>query len=172
MPGRALGRALALVAMIAFAPLAQAQLPRVPVPNLPGVQLPNTVNDTVGRLGNTVGNGVTDAASQVDRLADLRRLRVDELVRAQRANVERDPAGQPILRAEVVALDPTDAALDRARAEGFQVAREHVLEGLDSRVIVLRAPEGMTTRRALARLRGLDRRAPMTTTIFISIVEG
>ena len=133
--------------MIAVASAAHAQLPRVQLPNVPGV-----VNDTVGRVGNTVGN----VAGQVDRLADVRRLRVDDLVRTQRANVERDPAGQPILRAEIVSFDPTDAALDRARAAGFQVARERVLEGLDSRVVVLRAPEGMTTRRALTRLRGLD----------------
>jgi subtilisin family serine protease len=138
--------------MIAFASAAHAQLPRVQVPNVPGVGLPGVVNDTVGRVENTVGN----VAGQVDRLADVRRLRVNELLRTQRANVERDPAGQPILRAEIVSFDPTDAALDRARAEGFQVARERVLEGLDSRVVVLRAPEGMTTRRALTRLRALD----------------
>jgi hypothetical protein len=133
--------------MIALAPAVHAQLPRVQLPNVPGV-----INDTVGRLENTAGNVV----GQVDRLADARRLRVDELLRTQRANVERDPAGQPILRAEVVAFDPTDAALDRARAAGFQVVRERVLEGLDSRVVVLRAPDRMSTRRALTRLRGLD----------------
>ena len=142
----------ALVAMIAFASAAHAQLPRVPVPAVPGVGLPGVVTDTVGRVENAAG----DVAGQVDRLADVRRLRVNELVRTQRANVERDPAGQPILRAEIVSFDPTDAALDRARAAGFQVVRERVLEGLDSRVVVLRAPEGMTTRRALTRMRGLD----------------
>ena len=140
------------MAMAAFAPAARAQLPRVQVPAVPGVGLPGAVTDTVGRVQNTVGN----VAGEVDRLADARRLRVDELLRTQRATVERDPAGQPILRAEIVSFDPTDAALDRARAAGFQVARERVLEGLDSRVVVLRAPEGMTTRRALTRLRALD----------------
>ncbi len=146
------GLFLALMAMAAFAPAARAQLPRVQVPAVPGVGLPGAVTDTVGRVQNTVGN----VAGEVDRLADARRLRVDELLRTQRATVERDPAGQPILRAEIVSFDPTDAALDRARAAGFQVARERVLEGLDSRVVVLRAPEGMTTRRALTRLRALD----------------
>jgi subtilisin family serine protease len=140
--------------MIAVASVAHAQLPRVQVPTVPGAGLPGVVNDTVGRVGNTVG----DVAGQVDRLADARRLRVDELLRTQRANVERDPAGQPILRAEIVSFDPSDAALDRAREAGFQVARERVLEGLDSRVVVLRAPEGMTTRRALTRMRQLDPR--------------
>lgn len=143
---------VAVLAIISLGPVAHAQLPRVQLPNVPGVQLPGAVNDAVNRAENTVGN----VAGQVDRLADARRLRVDELLRTQRANVERDPAGQPILRAEIVSFDPTDAALDRARAAGFQVARERVLEGLDSRVVVLRAPEGMTTRRALTRLRGLD----------------
>jgi subtilisin family serine protease len=141
-----------MLAIISLGSAAQAQLPRVQLPNVPGVQLPGAVNDTVNRAGNTVGN----VAGQADRLANARRLRVDELLRTQRANVERDPAGQPILRAEIVSSDPTDAALDRARAAGFQIARERVLEGLDSRVVVLRAPEGMTTRRALTRLRGLD----------------
>jgi Subtilase family len=143
---------VALLAMIAFAPGAPAQLPRVQLPAVPGVGLPGAVTGTVGRAGTTVGN----IAGQVDQLADVRRLRVNELLRTQRANVERDPAGQPILRAELVSFDPTDAALERARMAGFQVVRERVLEGLDSRVVVLRAPEGMSTRRALTRLRALD----------------
>jgi subtilisin family serine protease len=148
---RALAFALTLcwVQMIAFAPPAQAQLPAVQVPNLPRVELPTTVNDTLGRAGDTVGN-------VAGRLTDLRRLRVDELLRTQRAGVERDPAGQPILRAEVVSLDPSSEALDRARSAGFEIARERVLEGLEARVVVLRAPEGMTTRRALRRLRDID----------------
>jgi hypothetical protein len=138
--------------MIAFGAAAHAQLPGVPVQGLPRVELPATVNDTLGNVRNTVGN----VAGQVDRLADARRLRITELLRTQRANVERDPAGQPILRAEIVAFDPTTEAVDRARAAGFDVARERVLDGLDSRVVVFRAPDGMSTRRALARLRDLD----------------
>jgi hypothetical protein len=151
---RALSFVLPLVwgPIIAFGPLAHAQLPSVQVPNVPGVELPTTVNDTLGRVGDTVGN----VAGRAERLSDLRRLRIDQLLRTQRAGVERDPAGQPILRAEVVSLDPSNEALDRARSEGFEIARERVLEGLEARVVVLRAPEGMTTRRALRRLRDLD----------------
>jgi hypothetical protein len=83
-------------------------------------------------------------------------LRVRELLRTQRQFVERDPNGAPILRAELVAFAPTDAALESARAAGFTVVRERVLDGLDTRVVVLHAPERMSTRRALARLRALD----------------
>lgn len=152
---RRLASGFALIAMIAFASAVHAQLPRVQVPNVPGAGLPGVVNDTLGRVGDTVGN----VAGQVNQLADARRLRVNDLLRTQRANVERDPNGQPILRAEIVSFDPSEAALDRARAAGFQVTRERVLEGLDSRVVVLRAPEGMATRRALTRLRDLDPQA-------------
>jgi hypothetical protein len=143
---------LFIAAIIAFGPVVHAQLPGVQVPNLPGVELPTTVTDTVGNVGNTVGN----VAGRAGRLADLRRLRIDELLRTQRANVERDPAGQPILRSEIVSFDPSAEALERARAEGFEIARERVLQGLDVRVVVLRAPSGMSTRRALRRLRGID----------------
>jgi hypothetical protein len=142
--------------MIAFGAAAHAQLPGVPVQGLPRVELPATVNDTLGGVPTTVRDLAGNVVGQVDRLADVRRLRITELLRTQRANVERDPAGQPILRAEIVAFDPTNEAVDRARAAGFDVARERVLDGLDSRVVVFRAPDGMSTRRALARLRDLD----------------
>lgn len=145
-------RALLAVTMIASVHVAHGQLPGVQVPNLPRVELPTTVDRTLGQVENTVAN----VAGRVDRLADLRRLRVNELLRTQRTSLERDPAGQPILRAEIVSFDPTPEALDRARSEGFEIARERALEGLDVRVVVLRAPEGMTTRRALRRLRNID----------------
>jgi len=123
--------------------LPNVQLPRVEVP----VAVTETVTDTVGGVTGRLG---------VDRLADLRRLRVRELLQIQRDRVERDPAGQPILRAEIVSLSPSEEAVQRARDAGFEIARQRVLEGLDERVIVLRAPEGMSVRRALRRLRELD----------------
>jgi subtilisin family serine protease len=148
-------RVVALVVMIAFGslahlPAAQAQLPRV--------ELPTTVNDALGGVRDATGN-VRDAgnvAGRAERLADVRRLRINELVRVQRAAVERDPAGQPILRAEIVSFNPSDAALERAREAGFEIARERSLEALEARVVVLRAPNGLSIRRALNRLRELD----------------
>jgi subtilisin family serine protease len=132
--------------------VAHAQLPRVQVPQLPRVDLPTTVTDTV----NGVTGQVTNELGNVEKLADLRQLRIRDLLRTQRQFVERDPSGAPILRAEIVAFSPTEAALDGARAAGFTIARERNLEGLDARVVVLHAPERMSTRRALSRLRALD----------------
>lgn len=143
---------LTLLALVGAAANAHAQLPRIQLPNLPGGGLPGTLSDALGRADATAGN----LAGRVDQLADARRLRVDALLRTQRASLDRDPSGEPIVRAEVVSFDPSQEALGRARGAGFQVARERVLEGLDSRVVVLRAPEGMKTRRALASLRTLD----------------
>lgn len=140
------------LATLALVQLAHAQLGGVPLPNVPRVDLPDTVTRTVdgavGQARNELGT--------VQRLADVRRLRIRELLRTQRPFVERDPDGAPILRAEIVAFSPAATALESARADGFTVARERVLEALDARVVVLRAPEGMSTRRALARLRTLD----------------
>lgn len=148
---RHLAGILVVAGVLAAAPAAHSQI-GVPLPELPRVQLPAPVTDTVngalGQVNNELGN--------VQRLVDVRRLRVRELLRTQRQFVERDPSGAPILRAELVAFAPTDAALESARSAGFTVARERSLEGLDARVVVLRAPEGLSTRRALARLRALD----------------
>jgi len=122
---------------------------------LPGVRLP------AGGLQNLPLNAqrtLSGLSNDLDprRLEDLRLLHVRDLLRTHRREVEADPSGAPILRGEVVAFSPTDAALERARAAGFNVARERVLEGLDARLVVLQAPRGMSTRRALERLRGLD----------------
>jgi subtilisin family serine protease len=105
---------------------------------------------------------VTGTANEVTRDVDSRRLtrlrdvRVRELLRTQRATVERDPNGAPAMRAEIVAFSPTESAITSARSAGFVVLRDTVLDGLDARVVVLRAPAGLSTRRALARLRALD----------------
>jgi subtilisin family serine protease len=125
-------------------------LPPVQVPNLPGLptdQINRTVNDTVtGTLG----------AADPQQLREVRRLRIRELLRANRTGLEADPRGAPIVRSEVVALSPSPAALESARAEGFAVGRTRALEGLDATIVVLQAPAGMSTRRALQRLRQLD----------------
>lgn len=121
---------------------------------LPPVQLPNVPVLPTDDLNRTVNGALRTADPQ--RLRELRRLRVRELLRTNRAGLEADPRGAPILRNEVVALSPSPEALERARTEGFGVGRTRALEGLDATVVVLQAPAGMSTRRALRRLRQLD----------------
>ncbi|GFE78106.1 protease [Steroidobacter agaridevorans] len=125
---------------------AQVTLPQVQVPNLPGLPT-EPLNRTV--------NDVLDQADP-QRLRELRQVRIRHLLRTNRTVLEADPRGAPIVRSEVVALSPTPAALDRARAAGFGIGRTRTLEGLDVSIVVLQAPQGMSTRRALERLRRED----------------
>lgn len=126
---------------------AQIALPQVQLPKLPEVQLPVDVGKTV--------SGVTGAVDP-QQLVQLRPLRIRELLRTHRDLIEADPHGEPIVRAELLAFSPSSAALEQVRAAGFSVTRERALEGLEVKILVLRAPAGMSTRRALKRLKTLD----------------
>ncbi len=123
---------------------AQISLPSVPLPNLPRVDTPVDLDRTLNRATDTLD------------LRELRLNRVRNLIRTHRDVIEADPRGAPILRSEVLAFSPSEQAVERARAAGFAVIREKTLDGLDARIVVLRAPEGMSTRRALKRLRAGD----------------
>ena len=120
---------------------AQIGLPGLPLPKLPELE---------GPLSGTL------RTAQSLPLAELRKLRIRELLRTERDRVEADPDGQPILRSQVGALSPTPEALARAKEAGFTIVSEESLEGLGLTMVVLRAPQGMSTRRALKRLRELD----------------
>jgi subtilisin family serine protease len=125
---------------------ARAQITLPQVPNLPVLQT-EPLNRTV--------NGVLEQADP-QRLREVRQLRIRSLLRTNRTVLEADPRGAPIVRNEVVALSPTPEALDRARAAGFGIGRTRTLEGLDVTIVVLQAPQGISTRRALQRLREAD----------------
>lgn len=124
----------------AAAAIAQVSLPGVPLPRLPTVTEPVT--------------GTLRTATAV--LEDARKVKVRELLRRERASVEADPDGHPILRRQVGALSPSPEALDRARAAGFTVLRTELLSGLGLTLVVLQAPDGLSTWRALKKLRGID----------------
>ena len=119
---------LALCLMLGFGGPAFGQiLPPVQLPTVPGLptdELNRTVNDTL-------------RAADPQQLREVRRLRIRQLLRTNRAGLETDPRGAPILRSEVVALSPSAAALETARAEGFNVGRTRTLEGLDATIVVL-----------------------------------
>jgi subtilisin family serine protease len=146
--------AILLPLILAQSPMAEAQvaLPNVRLPNVPGSGLPVTGLPLNG------DRTLSGLSSDLDprRLTDLRRLHLVDLIRKNPKEIEADPNGAPILRGEVVAFSPSDAALEKARAAGFTVVRERVLEGLDARVVVLKVPDGRATRRALRQLKGLD----------------
>jgi len=122
---------------------AQIGVPNVRLPTLPQPQLPDVDRTLSGTVGQ-VDTGV---------LKDVRRLRLRDLLRRNRATLDVDRNGAPIVRGEVLAVSPSDAELDAALAAGFTIVRVRTLDGLDARIVVLGAPKGMDTQRALLRLR-------------------
>ncbi len=153
---RSISRAGALALFAALALGSHTTFAQLPNVQLPAVQLPNTPLPNLPRVGDVAGNVTGAAGLNIRPLEDLRQLRVRELLRTNRAVLERDPRGEPMMRSQLIAFSPSDEALANAQAQGFEVIRRRTLEGLDETLIVLAAPRGMSTRRALQRLRGLD----------------
>jgi subtilisin family serine protease len=140
-----------LLTILVLGSAAQAQiLPRVPVPTLPGglpggAGLPTLAQQTEGAL--------TDDGGRLER---ARKLQIRLLLRRDADVVEADPNGEPIVRGEVLAFSPADAALAHALGAGFSIVRDRSLGTLGIRIVVLAVPRGTATRRALALLRQLD----------------
>ncbi len=130
--------------------LAQLQLPGAILPGLPG--LPG--------LPNAIGRPQLSPPSLPAplRLQVLRRLRIDDLLNRNPVLLEADPAGEPMLRGELVLDSPPPAAVEAALAQGFELLRTQSLDGLDMRAVVLRPPPGVGTADGAARLRALDAR--------------
>lgn len=133
-------RLLAAALLLLAAGPAAAQLPQLP--GLP---------DVLGKAKDAVPE-----VEDVTGLADLRRLRVRELLRGNRNVLETDPRGAPIVRREIIAVGLSDASIAAARTAGFTIARSERLEGLDTAIVTLTPPERLSTRRALTRLRAID----------------
>lgn len=144
--------------IVAHVAQAQVGLPSVRGAGLAGTGLPAVGLPGVAGLPLNADRALPALTNGLDprRLQDLRQLRVLELIRSHPKVIEADPTGAPILRSELLAFSPTDAVLEKVRAAGFAVLRERALEGLDGRIVVLKAPAGMSTRRALKQLRELD----------------
>lgn len=140
--------AAVLACALATAVDAQVRLPSigvppVGVPALPGTplsQLPQPVQRTVP-------------------LQELRATLTRDLIERHPQFVERDPAGEPIRRAELLWLSPSAAAVEAARAQGFVVLRDENLPEIDVRELVLRPPARADTSAAAQQLRALDPRA-------------
>jgi subtilisin family serine protease len=121
--------------------------------NLPRVPDSPAVGGLLGQVEREADRLARDSAGQ---LRDARRKLLAELLRRNRAELERGPRGEAIVRGEVTAYSPSATLLADAQVAGFVIAREIALGGLGVRVVVLRAPPGWSTRRALRQLQGMD----------------
>ena len=123
---------------------------------LPGsLPLPN-VGETVDRVGRGLQDSLERTSERLERradaLADLRLDRLRDLVRAHPGQLEMTDDG-PAVRGQVIAIDPSPAAVETAREAGFVVVSEERIEGLDLAAVILETPRGWSVDRALRRLR-------------------
>jgi hypothetical protein len=140
---------LFLVCAWAASPGARAQL-GLPLPQVP------VVGDVLDRTREGLANGVDPLRDSVrDTLRNARRLEAQDLLRTHPRELEADPAGQPIIRSQILALGMSDAAIAEAQRRGFEVVRTDAIDSATA-MVTLRAPPGMSTRRALRALREAD----------------
>ena len=163
------GAAAAL--LVASAATAQL-LPALPLPSVGGTvgQLPVAGPALQQLLGSddarqVISPTLDSVAGVPERLAsagpatllDLRRLRLQQLVREHRRELEAVEDGVPVRRGVLVAMDPDPASLALAARAGFRVVSEIADAELGLRVVQLSIPRNMSARKALKRL---NRAAP------------
>ena len=145
-PARGQCAAALILTLLAGRVDAQLGLPSLPVP----LPLPGQVID---RATQALGDSQDRLLAPI---IDARAAAARALIRQHRALIEADPAGAPIVRAELLAFGPDASALRAATAAGFEILRREALGGLDSELVTLRGPAGLSTARSLARLRHID----------------
>src|SRR5947209_2399320 len=99
--------------------------------------------DTVAGVREAIDN------SGAPNLLQLRRLRLDQLIRTNRATVENDGNGLPVRRGIVAVLNPDPVGLQRSVSAGFRVASDQADPQLGLRTVSLAVPPGMSARAAL-----------------------
>ncbi len=154
MSQRRHGKRIAVIALATAAiaaPAAAQLLPKLPLPNIGGA------GGVVGGIQHGLPIETPDLHEITD-LTDLRRERLDQLVHDNPRELEFDDHDNAVVRGEVLAVSPDARSLAIARKAGFEVAGEERLEAVGLTLVTLRAPAGMSARRAVRRLRQTDPR--------------
>jgi Subtilase family len=142
MPGRR-HYVLALT-LVATAATAQVRLPSLGLPTQPLQTLQQTLPQTLSQV------------QSLDASSGLRRLEINRLVGTNRKLVDTDPDGEPIVRNEILGLSTSQDVLVKAQALGFTVDREQTIDAMNIRLVVFKAPQGLSTKKALRTLREAD----------------
>jgi hypothetical protein len=148
--------------------LGQLSLPPVALP-APAGNLPiagPALQDVLGRpqvqqqvvrptLDTVEGLPASVAESGPSSLMELRKLRLQELIRDNPSQLEADDRNQPVRRGVIVLADPDPAELQLAARAGFATIAQDVEPALAMRTVTLAVPPRTNVREALKRLRSL-----------------
>jgi subtilisin family serine protease len=129
----------------------------------PGAQ--QAIEPTLDDIGGLPANL---ADSGAPTLLDLRRLRLQELVRQNRNALETDNKDQPVRRGVLLVIDPDPVSLQLAMRAGFRIAADVPDPQLGIRSVKLAVPPRMNVRDALKLLRKI---APQMQADFDHIFE-
>jgi hypothetical protein len=135
-------RSFFAMAFLAGAARAQVHLPSLPLPAGPFNSLPRLEDQLDSRT--------------LVPLSELRHVEIERLLRENRLLLDTDPNGEPVVRHEILALSPTEAVKEHARAMGFAILREQSIGSMNLHLTVLKAPTGLSTQKALLALRAGD----------------
>ena len=86
-------------------------------------------------------------------LMQLRRMRLQQLIRDNRRELDSDGSGQPVRRGVLIAINPDLASLQQAERAGFRMIGQESSPELGISTAILAVPRGMAARDALKRLR-------------------
>lgn len=103
--------------------------------------------DSVAGLPNSIIQSGTGS------LLDLRRLRLQQLIRDNRTQLESDASGYPVRRGILIAINPAPSALQGAAVAGFRTIGGESVTQLGFTTVHLTVPKGMSAREGLKRLR-------------------
>jgi len=135
-------RILQLLVALAAATAAQAQIRLPSLPALPLPSVPQTLDQAEPKTLNA--------------LSDLRQREIKLLIQNNRRLIEADPNGEPIVRSEILAMGMSEEAIAQAQARGFVIDREQAIASANIRLLVLKAPPDVATKKALRQLREAD----------------
>ena len=121
------------------------------LPSLGNALSPIARSPLVQRVEPLVDNVLAPVDLLTARLAAATQLQHDH-----RRELDRDPKGELIVRAEVLAQPSGPAAREALLSAGFKPLREEPLDGLDEALIVMKAPPDMSLADAVARARTID----------------
>lgn len=146
-----LKRLLVLAIATAAASVASAQV----LPSVPGAG--GTVGGVLDHPLGDVGQAVRDTTRMTTReLRNVRDAASRQLLRRYPDQIDTDPSGAIVVRSEILAIAPSATALATAQLRGFSVSERVEASELGLDMIVLRAPQNLSTRRAVALLQEID----------------